>query len=124
MSCPRSVSSHPGHLEPTTMKPNFTSTSTVINMVLASLHHHCGQAACWALGLLHPGTWVGLGQWWLSFGLSCVSSSSLGDSPLDCVCLGHQGCRKSSLDGQACVTEASHFVSLSQPLLPCQGNSV
>ncbi|XP_060979886.1 zinc finger protein GLI4 [Dama dama] len=55
MSCPRSVSSHPGHLEPTTMKPNFTSTSTVINMVLASLHHHCGQAACWALGLLHPG---------------------------------------------------------------------
>lgn len=59
MSCPRSVSSHPGHLEPTTMKPNFTSTSTVINMVLASLHHHRGQAACWALGLLHPGTWVG-----------------------------------------------------------------
>ena len=59
MSCPRSVSSHPGHLEPTTMKPNFTCTSTVINMVLASLHHHCGQAACWALGLLHPGTWAG-----------------------------------------------------------------
>lgn len=57
MSCPRSVSSHPGHLEPTTMKPNFTST--VINMVLGSLHHHCGQAACWALGLLHPGTWAG-----------------------------------------------------------------
>ncbi|XP_010835115.1 PREDICTED: zinc finger protein GLI4 [Bison bison bison] len=36
------------------MKPNFTSISTVINMVLASLHHHRGQAACWALGLLHP----------------------------------------------------------------------
>ena len=49
MSCPLSLSSHRRHLEPTTTtRPSFTSTA--INMVLASLHRHCGQAAHWRWG--------------------------------------------------------------------------
>lgn len=81
MSHPLSVSSHRGHLEPSTRRPSFTPTT---NTVLAWHHRPCGrdQGRSLCAGASAPRFGSGRRQHWLRLGAKPHEQWFLRDSPL------------------------------------------